>query len=280
MPSVISMVPIVMEEVAIAVDRVTEPTRTPPPVAPAPPVAKTEAEVETYAEAESEWGIVKRRIISVNRRAPDIERIVGWHIDHLRLSRLYDDDLLPSFRLSPDGLLRRRIQAPVSPRAGAHPLNRVHDLRLLCEESVTEIGRPLNVLVQFRERVRHGHQCLYARIPRLLLGGVNERLAAEIPVALEPLARFNHLERVRAGYKYLTQQWIGIQCDRRHKVVELIGRQHLLRWRLRLRLRIGGRVRRATLLRPDEGRRTKKHERQNNGYQNKASHIIPLLYIT
>jgi hypothetical protein len=69
-----------------------------------------------------------------------------------------------------------------------------------------------------------------------LLGGVQERLAAEIPVPLQPLVGLHDLERVRAGHKYLTQQRIRIKSDGRHQVVELLCRPYLLGYRLRLGL--------------------------------------------
>ena len=76
----------------------------------------------------------------------------------------------------------------------------------------------------------------------MFLCGIDQVLSFEIPVPLQPLACFHDFERIGAGNKYLTQQRIGIERNRRYKVVELLGRPCLLRRRLCPRLRFAGGV--------------------------------------
>jgi hypothetical protein len=83
------------------------PVRAPSPTTPTSPVIETEAEVEAAPEAESESRVIERGIIAINRRSPDIEGIIGRHIDYLRVGRLNGDNLLPSLSLRRDRLLRR-----------------------------------------------------------------------------------------------------------------------------------------------------------------------------
>ena len=141
---------IAREEGIIDKHRAAEPARAPSPTAPTAPTSpavETEAEVEAAPEAESESRVIERGIIAVNRRSPNVDGIIGRHIDHLRVGRLNDDDLLPSLSLSRDRLLRRRRKVAIALRPGAHLLDRVHHVGLLREEGVAKVGGPANILV-------------------------------------------------------------------------------------------------------------------------------------
>jgi hypothetical protein len=243
---------IATEEVIIDEHGMAEPARTPSPTAPTSPPVETEAEVEAASEAEAESGVIERGIIAVNRRSPDVDGIIGRHIYHLRVGRLNDDDLLPSLLLSCDRLLRRRRKIAITLCPGAHLLDRVHHVGLLREECVPKLGGPADILVQLRQRIRNCHQRLHAWIPGLLPRGVHERLAAEVLVPLQPLVCFHDLKRIGAGDQQLTQQRIGVESNRRHQVVELLRRPHLLRRLLHLGLLLRQRRRGRLLLRPHE----------------------------
>jgi hypothetical protein len=182
---------VMMEEVIINDNPLVVPPRTPSPKSPAVPVRKAEAEVITYAESKAIRGVIEWRIQSVDRRSPDIIRIIGRNINYIRLSRLNHNDLDPVLFLSCDSLLRRRGQMPVSFRPFAHCLNSIHDIRLLGKESIPEIRGPSNVLIQFCEGVRHGYQSLDAGIPGLLPGSIDQCLPVQILVPLQPLAGFH-----------------------------------------------------------------------------------------
>ncbi len=97
----------VREEGIIDEHRATEPVRAPSPTAPTAPAAETEAEVEAAPETEAESRVIERGIIAVNRRSPNVNGIIGWHIDYLWVGWLNDDDLLPPLSLSRDCLLWR-----------------------------------------------------------------------------------------------------------------------------------------------------------------------------
>jgi hypothetical protein len=152
--------------------------------------------------------------------------------------------------LGADFLLPRRSQASIVQRPPAHPLDCAHDRRFLREKGLSEIGCPSNILVQLLQCIRYNHESLYAWVPSLFLGGIDQVLSTEVLVPLQPLACFHDLERIRAGHKDLTQQRIGIERDWRYKVIKLIGRQFLWRRRLRLRLWFVGGV--FLFLRPDD----------------------------
>jgi len=96
---------IAVEKVIVDENRMAVPVRAPAPKSPAPPAAKTIAKVETNAKTEAEGGVVERRIISVQRRSPDVEWIISWDVNDLRIGRLDYNDLPPILILSLDCLL-------------------------------------------------------------------------------------------------------------------------------------------------------------------------------
>jgi hypothetical protein len=106
--------------------------------------------------------------------------------------------------------LRRCRKAPIGFSPHSHSLDRVHNIVFLREEGVAKICGPLNVLVQLIQCIRDSHESLYAGIPGLLLGGIDQCLSAEILVPLQPLACLHNLERICAGYQHLAQQRIRI----------------------------------------------------------------------
>jgi len=221
--SPILVISVVVEEVIVNEKRTAVPVWAPSPRSPSSPVGKTEADVETGSESEAKRRVIKRWIISVSRGSPNINRIIDGNVNHFRVGRLDDDDPLPPLLLGDDFLLLRWGQMPIGLRPDAHPLDCIHDIRFLSEKGLSEIGCPLNILVQLLQCIRHNHESLYARVPGLLLGGIDQILFAEILVPPQPLACFHDLERIGAGHKHLTQQRIGIEGDWRHKAIQLIG---------------------------------------------------------
>ena len=147
MMSVIA-VSMMMEEGGVDVYRVAPPARSPPPETPASPTTKTEAEIEADSESKSVRGVVERGIVAIDRRTPDIKRIVSGDVNDLWVGRLYDDNLLPALVLGGDNLFRCRTEAAVGSRPGAHALDRVHDIGLLCQEGVPEISGPPDILIE------------------------------------------------------------------------------------------------------------------------------------
>ena len=100
------------------------------------------------------------------------------------------------------------------------------------EEGVAELGRPLDVVGQALDRVGQARHPLDAGVPRLLGHGVRQGLALQVLVLHQPLLKLDDLERVGGGHEDLSEELVGIEGDRRHQGIELIGRQRFTRGRL------------------------------------------------
>ena len=98
---------ITVKEVIVDDDAVVVPARAPSPESPTSPVGETKADVKADAESEAESGVKEWRIKSVNRRPPNIERIINRNINHVRVSRLDHYDPLSVVIPVYDFLLRR-----------------------------------------------------------------------------------------------------------------------------------------------------------------------------
>src|SRR5579863_1312391 len=140
---------IAMEKIIVHIDRVAEPTRPPAPTAPSK-AAEEASDVNTRAEPESKTDsrIKKWRIKTIGGRSPDVRGIVDRHINHLRVGRLDVDRRLASLRLGRDIYLRVRLQSARLASLGSQMLNGIHDVGLLSEKCVAQIGGPTNVGVQ------------------------------------------------------------------------------------------------------------------------------------
>ena len=106
----------------------------------------------------------------------------------------------------------------------AHALHGIHHIVLLREERVSQVGRPLDVLGQQLDDIRQGRQSLDAGVPILLLHGVGQRLVFEVLVLGQPLLQLNDLQWIGGGHQHLAEQRIGVERDRRHQRIELVGR--------------------------------------------------------
>jgi hypothetical protein len=62
----------------------------------------------------------------------------------------------------------------------SHPLYRFHHVILLNQESVTQLGGPLDVVREPLDHVREPRQCLDARVPGLFRNRVRQRLILQI----------------------------------------------------------------------------------------------------
>jgi hypothetical protein len=92
MPSWTLIESMAMEKAIVYYDHIAEPIGTPTPVSPAAPVAEEVGQSATDSKSEAEWRVEKWRIVSINRRSPDVNRIIDWNVNYIRLSRhdLYD----------------------------------------------------------------------------------------------------------------------------------------------------------------------------------------------
>jgi hypothetical protein len=77
-----------------------------------------------------------------------------------------------------------------------HALNCVHYVRLLREECVSQVRRPLDIASHPLNDVRKCYQCLDARIPRLLGHCVRQGFVLQVLVIRVPLLKLDHFQRV------------------------------------------------------------------------------------
>jgi hypothetical protein len=97
------------------------------------------------------------------------------------------------------------LQTPVIARPGAHPLYRVHHIGLLLQERISQVCGPPDVAREHRHGVGKRDQSLNARVPIHLLGRIDQLLAMQIPILLQPLPKLDNFQRIRAGREHLSQ---------------------------------------------------------------------------
>ncbi len=195
------------------------------PVVPSPTEPREEPDPETGSERDSradgvEPGECNPARIDGERWAIHAPRVVGWHVDDLRVCRLDHDGLA----LRRNGLLGRRLEVPRLLRALAHRLDRVEHGLLLVHIGVAQRRCPGKVLVhacQDRGKLR---ERLHARIPGHLIDRLGQWFPLQIRVLLHPAVGFDDLGRVRGSREDLRNQSVRIQGDGRHQLLQLLGR--------------------------------------------------------
>jgi hypothetical protein len=88
------------------------------------------------------WVVGIRRVCRIGPGAVDHCRVIGRHIDHRGVGRFNDNRLPLDFNL----LLLRCFQVALSLGLGAQLLDGVHDIRLLSQESITQVLSPVQLL--------------------------------------------------------------------------------------------------------------------------------------
>ncbi len=116
-------------------------------------------------------------------------------------------------------LARFQVTGRVSTRA--QPLHGIEHVLLLGKEGIAQITRPIEFVIHHLERLRNRRQGLDARIPRLLLHRVIERLTVDCGIGLRPARSLDNLQRISRSHQDLRKQGIGIKGDRRHQLLEL-----------------------------------------------------------
>lgn len=76
-----------------------------------------------------------------------------------------------------------------------------------------------------------------------LLRRLREIRSVKAGVPLEPLISLHHFQRIGAGHHDLAEQRVGVECDGRHQVIQLAGRQGLVWRRKGWRLILGAKTR-------------------------------------
>jgi hypothetical protein len=78
----------------------------------------------------------------------------------------------------------------------AHALHRIHHVALLCQESVAEIGGPLNIIGEPLHHIGERRHGLNTGIPRLLRHRVHQGLVFQILVLSQPLLKLDKFQRI------------------------------------------------------------------------------------
>ncbi len=181
---------------------------------------------------------IVRGIIRIGPCAINHARVIVRHVDDARIRRL-DYDLAS---LDAHDLLRRRPQTAGVVSLPAQALHGIHHIRLLRQEGVAELLRPLQLVIHHLDDARERHQRFDTGVPVHLIERRGEGVAPERGVVgvLEPAPGLRDLERIGRGHQDLAQQLIGIKRDRRQQLIDLSGvvdrgtrlrRSHLLRLR-------------------------------------------------
>jgi hypothetical protein len=100
-------------------------------------------------------------------------------------------------------LLLARFQITGVLRLLAHALHSIHQIALLRQESVAQIGGPLDVVCQALDYIGQSGHRLDTWIPGLLRDGIGECLILEPGIPRQPLLELDQFERVRGSYEGL-----------------------------------------------------------------------------
>ncbi len=215
-------------EIVVVIDSdviVPAPTRVPAPTSsPCCSHGDSDSEGNRHACRVIPWRRIVNGRIGVDRWAVHDDRIVAWNINDLRIGLLDDDDLFRFHSFHFYFLLFTRFQVAGPLSLLAHALHCLHDVALLRQKCIAEVGGPLDVIRQALDSFRKRGHGLDARVPRLLLHGVDECLVFQGLVFLQPLLELNEFQWVRRSGEYLSEHWVGIQRDRRYQRVKLIRR--------------------------------------------------------
>src|SRR5207247_1581034 len=130
---------------------------------------------------------------------------------------------------------------------------------LLLQERISQVLQPVELVVQHREHLGKEDQRLHAVVPGVLLERLVELIALDLRVLLDEARGLHDLERVRRGHENLGQQLVGMQRDRRHQLIDLLGTEWLWRPLRHCRRR--------------QERGWQEHDRQHEPRENLARHV-------
>jgi hypothetical protein len=170
--------------------------------------------------------------------------IVLRHINHLRFCRDYANVAL----LFDDSLLRRIDQGARYSRPSAQRLNRVHNVRRLIQKDLSDLGRPLQVLVHPLDDVGIAGQGPNTLVPWLIID------LSWVAICGKKACRQDNIGRNRRCRQNYCDERVRIERNRTKQLIELFLRQILRR-------RFSGRRRRSLSLDLREGREARKKRR-------------------
>jgi len=160
-----------------------------------------------------------RRICRIGPHTIDYRRVVRRHVDDLRVCGLYHDVLGLLFHN--DLLLLGGLEVPRSLRLLPQPLHRSHHIFLLRKDSVSQLLCPVQLIVHHGQHIGEIDERFDARVPGLLLKGFGQLVSLETRICLYPARRLNYFERIRRGHKYLRQEIVRVERNRRNDLLQL-----------------------------------------------------------
>jgi hypothetical protein len=142
----------------------------------------------------------------------------------LRIRLFHDDHALTFDDLGLHFLLFVRFQIPGSLGFFAHALHGFHQIILLRQKRVAEIGGPLDVVGQTLDHIGQAGECLNAWVPRLLRSSIGECFVLQPGVLRKPLLELDDFERICGCGERLGQHRVGIESNGGHESIQLVGR--------------------------------------------------------
>src|SRR5882757_219312 len=202
------------------------------PMAPAPPKSAKISESKSNTERKSDAAPKNsRRLIpsGIDRYRPPVNqpRIIGRHVDHLRIGRFNNDCV----SLCSDPLLLAAIQVPSLLRVLTHLLNSVGHILRIVRIRLAQCRTPGQIFVHVLEHGWKLRQRLYARIPILFVHFFGQVFAFEVRMSLHPAIRLDDLRWIRRSRKNLRYQRVRIQRNRRHQLLQILRRRFASRSR-------------------------------------------------
>jgi hypothetical protein len=105
-------------------------------------------------------------------------------------------------------LLRAGLKISCALSFRAHALDCVHHVRLLRQECVSQIRRPLDIAGHTLHHVWKRYHSLDTRVPRLLCHRVCQRFVFQILVPIHPLLKLDDLKWISGSSQRLSQELI------------------------------------------------------------------------
>jgi hypothetical protein len=88
----------------------------------------------------------------------------------------------------------------------AHALNRIHHIRLLRQECVSQVGGPLNIARHTLHHIWIRHQSLDTWVPRLFRDRIRKRLVFQVRIVSHPLLELDDFKWISRGSERLRQK--------------------------------------------------------------------------
>jgi hypothetical protein len=103
-----------------------------------------------------------------------------------------------------------------------HALYSGHDILLLGQESVAQIGSPADVRRQAMQQIGHHDERLNTGVPWLRRRRRNQGFASERRILIQPLRSLHDFQRISGCGQKLTKNWIRVESHRSNQAVQLI----------------------------------------------------------